>query len=352
MWRPRAAAAGASNTSILGGLLCGRGARADRPFIFYPRLSDDLRAPQQLGYCAFVMGGHGGLNILPQKSWNVYSARNRARVAADEAQAEIDAANARVAEAAEIARQNLQTLRARAAATAGEQEAPSVVPAHPPGHVNFFNDLEAAERTAEREAARKREDARLVSKIMPDLDLSKSSREPAPWYTLAPESDGVDAQQRQHAPTAPPAPPAPAMLPAEPHEKERKGRRRHRDRSSDDEAERKHHRHHRHHKHRKRRHEHDRRRERSDDSRSPDRPITSTTSVDREALARMREERLARERREQQRSIQQWPGGGPTNASAGHDAALRAKFLALTGEQQSGARSNTTRQVSSMRGRA
>ena len=28
------------------------------------------------------MGGHGGLNILPQKSWNVYSAKNRARVAA------------------------------------------------------------------------------------------------------------------------------------------------------------------------------------------------------------------------------------------------------------------------------
>ena len=50
------------------------------------------------------MGGHGGLNILPQKSWNVYGARNRARVAEDEAQAAIDAQNARVAEAAEYAR--------------------------------------------------------------------------------------------------------------------------------------------------------------------------------------------------------------------------------------------------------
>ena len=31
------------------------------------------------------MGGHGGLNILPQKSWNVYGQTNRDKVAADEA---------------------------------------------------------------------------------------------------------------------------------------------------------------------------------------------------------------------------------------------------------------------------
>jgi hypothetical protein len=30
------------------------------------------------------MGGHGGLNILPQKSWNVYGQRNRQKVAEDE----------------------------------------------------------------------------------------------------------------------------------------------------------------------------------------------------------------------------------------------------------------------------
>lgn len=32
------------------------------------------------------MGGHGGLNILPQKSWNVYGQRNRQKVAEDEAE--------------------------------------------------------------------------------------------------------------------------------------------------------------------------------------------------------------------------------------------------------------------------
>lgn len=33
-----------------------------------------------------AMGGHGGLNILPQKSWNVYGQRNRQKVAEDEAE--------------------------------------------------------------------------------------------------------------------------------------------------------------------------------------------------------------------------------------------------------------------------
>ena len=30
------------------------------------------------------MGGHGGLNILPQKKWNVYNFDNRQRVKRDE----------------------------------------------------------------------------------------------------------------------------------------------------------------------------------------------------------------------------------------------------------------------------
>ena len=95
------------------------------------------------------MGGHGGLNILPQKSWNVYSARNRARVAADEAQADIDAANARVEAVAEQARQNLQTMRARVAA---DGDASSSYPPPAEGHINFFADVEAAERHAEERA--------------------------------------------------------------------------------------------------------------------------------------------------------------------------------------------------------
>jgi len=32
------------------------------------------------------MGGHGGLNILPQKSWNVYNRDNREKVRKDQDQ--------------------------------------------------------------------------------------------------------------------------------------------------------------------------------------------------------------------------------------------------------------------------
>ena len=157
-------------------------------YLFAPRRRERLQTSLALDVRVLVllwlfqsnkMGGHGGLNILPQKSWNVYSQRNRARVAADEAQAATDAANARVAEAAELARQNLQQMRARAAGEAGSS---SDLPPPPSEHVNFFADLEAAERHAERDAARKREEARLVARLMPDLDLGKSAREPRPWY--------------------------------------------------------------------------------------------------------------------------------------------------------------------------
>lgn len=34
------------------------------------------------------MGGHGGLNILPQKKWNVYNRDNREKVEKDKRKAE------------------------------------------------------------------------------------------------------------------------------------------------------------------------------------------------------------------------------------------------------------------------
>ncbi|KAL4421345.1 hypothetical protein ABPG75_010636 [Micractinium tetrahymenae] len=48
------------------------------------------------------MGGHGGLNILPQKRWNVYNRDNRLKVARDEAKYEAEQAEVRArAEAAD-----------------------------------------------------------------------------------------------------------------------------------------------------------------------------------------------------------------------------------------------------------
>lgn len=298
------------------------------------------------------MGGHGGLNILPQKSWNVYSARNRARVAADEEQAAIEAQNARVAEAAETARKNLLTLRARVGGDNEEAASSAAAAAAPRGHVNFFQDLEAAEQRSERETARKREDARLVARLMPDLDLSKSAREPAPWYTQAPpEDDSEDVPEP--VPALGNAASSTAEAPAADDRVRRK--RRHRDDDSDDDA--RHHRHHKSKKHDKhdKHHKHSRHGKHKNEAR-PHRHEPKPGLADAEALARMRQERLARERREQRRCHDLAPAPPPAfavsvgsnganatragSASAGggngeHEAQLRAKFMELTGQQVS-----------------
>ena len=105
-------------------------------------------------------------------------------MARDEEQALNEAANAQVEEMAQTGqRQNLQALRERAAAAGGvhiETSGPST----PAENVNFFSEEEAAERKAEADAAKAREDRRLTARLMPDLDLGKSAREPAPWYAL------------------------------------------------------------------------------------------------------------------------------------------------------------------------
>ena len=296
------------------------------------------------------MGGHGGLNILPQKSWNVYGARNRARVAEDEAQAAIEAQNARVAEAAELSRQNLQAMRARVAAESGGDGGQNTLAAME--HVNLFSDVEAAERNAEHEAARKREDARLTAKLMPDLDLSKSAREPAPWYARAPPASAEDISQ---------APPAPSSQQTkvessrggESDERKRKHQRFLRDgedgATPGEERKHKHSRHHKRSKHHKH-HKHERERgSPSSEGHRGKKPAASSSDAD--ALTLMRQERLARERRELIRTQEvQRPrtavpvvasgaraGGCAESGAAAAGGAdgggeLLAKWLALTGQ--------------------
>lgn len=122
------------------------------------------------------MGGHGGLNILPQKSWNVYNRSNRAKVAADEAKAATEAAAAEAEAHARNAEASLQHMRERAGSG-------HIIAAQT--HVNLFAEAEAAEGRARKEAEKRREEARLVSRIMPDLQLDRSTKEPTPWYALA-----------------------------------------------------------------------------------------------------------------------------------------------------------------------
>lgn len=60
------------------------------------------------------MGGHGGLNILPQKKWNVYGRENRLRVARDEAACEEEQARLEKKRSAAESEHRLSLLKKRA----------------------------------------------------------------------------------------------------------------------------------------------------------------------------------------------------------------------------------------------
>ena len=117
------------------------------------------------------MGGHGGLNILPQKSWNVYNRDNRQKVEADEREAE--AAVREEARVARSARTDEAVAKMRTTAR-GEAHAHNV-------HINFFAAEERAHGNTEHANEEKQNDARLVARIMPDLQLDRCVTEPAPW---------------------------------------------------------------------------------------------------------------------------------------------------------------------------
>jgi hypothetical protein len=151
------------------------------------------------------MGGHGGLNILPQKSWNVYNRENRLRVQRDEEQAAREAADISRRDALELSEKNLAELRAQTPSNSTTHSSATVASERAAflsgGHINFFADAEAAQKNADHEAEQKRADARAIARIMPDLQLDRSAKEPAPWYSRLPM-------------IAPPTIPPPITLPA------------------------------------------------------------------------------------------------------------------------------------------
>ena len=132
------------------------------------------------------MGGHGGLNILPHKSWNVYGQKQRDRVRRDE-----EAHAARIAEeraeALDAARdERLGELRRAKGARAGEDAGRDVVDR---GHVNLFAEEEAA---AARDGGRSTMHKTTTS-VARDEDESlrfggrdgAGERNAAPWYASA-----------------------------------------------------------------------------------------------------------------------------------------------------------------------
>lgn len=74
------------------------------------------------------MGGHGGLNILPQKKWNVYNRDNRSKVDKDKRDAKKRQDDLEYKEHRDQAKErikNIKKRRDRASVTPSASESPS-----------------------------------------------------------------------------------------------------------------------------------------------------------------------------------------------------------------------------------
>ncbi|QDZ24735.1 CIR N-terminal domain-containing protein [Chloropicon primus] len=122
------------------------------------------------------MGGHGGLNILPHKSWNVYNRENRARVKRDEEAA------GRAEEEKKRKRQEgdseyrFERLRARRRGEGGGEDRGAN------RHVNLFEKEEAA---AERGGHRRRDKPEPAQTHLDENFRLGGRRRDAPWYAKA-----------------------------------------------------------------------------------------------------------------------------------------------------------------------
>lgn len=170
------------------------------------------------------MGGHGGLNILPQKSWNVYNYDCREKVEKDErehAEKEAKKRNLRLDGEFETRLGSLKAKKQRRSLEAAEENVAvaggtvALMPAdgalaHPQqsntcGHINLFAVEENAEGNEEYAAEKKAEE--LEEKKQFEVQLGKSSAayggpdiEDTPWWSKpaaaeeAPRTAHLEAQ--------------------------------------------------------------------------------------------------------------------------------------------------------------
>jgi len=128
------------------------------------------------------MGGHGGLNILPHKSWNVYGAKQRQRVERDERIAR-ERAEAEQRENDDAARD----VRWRAlGATAMDRDDASA-------HVNLFAREEAAATRAVKAGAAARAEAEASGTAFAG-GASRDARKP--WYARSCEREMEPEESR------------------------------------------------------------------------------------------------------------------------------------------------------------
>jgi len=105
------------------------------------------------------MGGHGGLNILPQKSWNVYGRKQRERVRRDEEQLEREQREEAARKEEEEKAKRLRALRGEKEEEEEEKESGRerrVESLYENKHVNFFEEHEKALASLERKQKAKK----------------------------------------------------------------------------------------------------------------------------------------------------------------------------------------------------
>ena len=100
------------------------------------------------------MGGHGGLNILPQKSWNVYGRKQRERVRRDEEQLEREQREEAARKEEEEKEKRLRALRGEKEEEGEEKETGRESLTHK--HVNFFENHEKALESLEKKQKAKK----------------------------------------------------------------------------------------------------------------------------------------------------------------------------------------------------
>ncbi|XP_028785733.1 leukocyte receptor cluster member 1-like [Neltuma alba] len=161
------------------------------------------------------MGGHGGLNILPQKRWNVYNYENREKVRRDEEEAareeQLKREQARKRDA-EFRLERLRAARGLAPLIKPQEPEPEPEPVEPgesepkSGHINLFEGIKifdpikgleddgAVERDGSKKKKMKKEDAK-PKIVTPDDEKYRLGYGVAgkgvklPWYLQKPNGD-------------------------------------------------------------------------------------------------------------------------------------------------------------------
>ncbi|XP_020228947.1 leukocyte receptor cluster member 1 [Cajanus cajan] len=148
------------------------------------------------------MGGHGGLNILPQKSWNVYNYENREKVRRDEEQAAREEQLKREQARKRDSEFRLERLRAAKGLEPLIPPPPSEPePSSDPGHINLFEGIKIFDPIREEgppaKKKKKEKEARPAVVVGPEDEKYRLGYGLAgkgvqlPWYVRKPSDDGA-----------------------------------------------------------------------------------------------------------------------------------------------------------------